>query len=159
MDLNLNHGEELIEDLLGNNREYTLALRDAFRDDSRARFRLTAIMGGLMGAIGIIFLVIPFIPGIITLWLMGMAVGMFLAGVLGLIFSRPLTDGVSVHLKVIDYVDNVIKNSDYRRPNLMDDKKDDPEEELPEKEERNDGEEGEDSEEEGPDGIGEEVLD
>jgi len=144
MDLNLNHGEELIEDLLGNNREYTLALRDAFRDDSRARFRLTAIMGGLMGAIGIIFLLIPFIPGIITLWLMGMAVGMFLAGVFGLIFSRPLADGVSVHLKVIDYVDNVIKNTDYRRPNLMDDPKEDEDED--EGEEDHDEEEGEDSE-------------
>lgn len=155
MDLNLNHGGEIMEDMLGNNREYTIALRDAFRNDSKARFRLTAIIGGLLGFVGIMFMLIPFIPGIITLWMMGMAVGMFLAGVLGLLFSMPVTDGVAIHLKVIDYVDTVIKNADYRRPNLLDDDKSDHEEI---KEDDEDGEEGEDSEE-GDDGIGEEVLD
>lgn len=153
MDLNLNHGEEIIEDMLGNNREYTLALRDAFKNDSRARFRLTAIVGGIIGFAGLMFLLMPFIPGIISLWMMGMAVGMILAGVLGLLFSMPLADGVSIHLKVIDYVDNVIKNSDYQRPNLMRDREEDMIELSSEEDEDEDEEEGESSEgpeEEGP---------
>lgn len=122
MDFNLNHGEEIIEDMLGNNREYTLALREAFKMDSKTRFRITAIIAGLFGFIGLMFLLMPFIPSFIGLWMMGMSVGMFLAGIFGLLFSMPLADGVSVHLKVIDYVDSVIKNTDYRRPNLMEDK-------------------------------------
>lgn len=125
MDLNLNHSGEMIEDLLGNDREMTLHLREAMKQDSKARFRLTAIIGGLLGFIGITFLFVPFIPGIITLWLMGMAVGMFLAAVFGLLFSMPVADSVGVHLKVIDYVDNVIKANEKKDRNLMSDRKDD----------------------------------
>lgn len=120
MDLNLNHSGDILEDLLGNDRETTIALRDAFKNDSKARFRLTAIIGGLLGGLGIMFTVLlPFIPIVVDLWLMGMAVGMFLAGLFGMLFSMPVTDSVAVHLKVINYVDNVIKNSEYKRPDLL----------------------------------------
>lgn len=152
MDFNLNHSGDMLEDLLGNDREMTIALRDAFRSDSRTRFRITAILGGLFGFLGLFFmLIMPFIPIIVDLWFMGMAVGMFLAGALGLLLSMPMTDSVSVHLKVINYVDNVIKNTEYRRPNLMDDPKDDeePEEEVDEETEEDAADEEEDEEEDG----------
>lgn len=123
MDLNLNHSGDMIEDLLGNDREMTIQLKEALKKDAKSRFRLTAIIGGLLGGIGLIFLFFPFIPRIIDLWLMGMAVGMFLAGVFGLLFSMPMTDSVGVHLKVIDYVDNVIRNPEYKNRNLMDEPK------------------------------------
>ena len=125
MDLNLNHSGEMIEDLLGNDREMTLHLRDAMKKDSKARFLLTAIIGGLLGMIGISFMFVAFIPGIVSLWMMGMAVGMFLGGVFGMLFSMPVTDSVGVHLRVIDYVDNVIKNTGYKNRNLMEDKRED----------------------------------
>lgn len=121
MDLNLNHSGEMIEDLLGNNREMTINLRDALKNDSTVKFRLTAILGIIFGFLGMTFLLMPFIPKIIPIWIMAMAVGMIIAGLFGKLFAMPLIDSVSVHLKVIDYVDNVIKNTDYRRPNLMDD--------------------------------------
>ena len=139
-----------MEDLLGNDKEITLHLRDAMKQDSRARFRVTAILGGLIGVIGIIFLFFPFIPGLITLWLMGMAVGMFLAGIFGMLLSMPVIDSVGVHLKVIDYVDNVIKNVGYRARNLMDgtEEEEDSEEAPEEEEEEEEDDEDEDEEEE-----------
>lgn len=129
MDFNLNHSGEMLEDLLGNNKEMTINLREALKEDSTVKFRLTAILGVIFGFLGITFLLMPFIPKIIPLWIMAMAVGMIIAGLFGKLFAMPMIDSVSVHLKVIDYVDNVIKNSDYRRPNLMDDPVKDSEEE------------------------------
>ena len=152
MDLNLNHSGDMLEDLLGNDKEITLHLRDAMKQDSRARFRVTAILGGLIGAIGIILLFFPFIPGLITLWLMGMAVGMFLAGLFGMLLSMPVIDSVGVHLKVIDYVDNVIKNVGYRARNLMDETEDEEDsEEAPEDEEEEEEDDEDEEEEEGTD--------
>ena len=152
MDLNLNHSGDMLEDLLGNDKEITLHLRDAMKQDSRARFRVTAILGGLIGAIGIILLFFPFIPGLITLWLMGMAVGMFLAGLFGMLLSMPVIDSVGVHLKVIDYVDNVIKNVGYRARNLMDETEDEEDsEEAPEEEEEEEEDDEDEEEEEGTD--------
>lgn len=120
MDLNLNHSGDILEDLLGNNKEYTIALRDGFKNDSKARFRMTMIIAGLIGLIGFVFLFIPFIPGIITLWILGMTVGIFVAGLFGMLFAMPVIDSVSVHLKVIDYVDTVIRNTNWSPNNLMD---------------------------------------
>lgn len=118
-DWNLNHSGELIEDLLGNNREYTKELRDGLRKDSRVRFKYTAIVGALIGFIGLCFCFVPFIPIMVSLWLIAMMIGMILGGVFGMLFSMPLTDSVSVHMKVIDYVDNVIRNTDWKPNNLM----------------------------------------
>lgn len=119
-DWELNHSGDILEDLLGNNRELTLALRDAFSKDSKARFKYTMIIALLFGVLGISFLFVRFIPMVITIWLLGMTVGMFVAGLFGMLFSMPVTDSVSVHLKVINYVDNVIRNTGWTPNNLMD---------------------------------------
>lgn len=156
MDFNLNHSGEMIEDLLGNDREMTLHLKEAMKQDAKARFRLTALIGGLLGVIGISFLFVAFIPGIITLWLMGMAVGCFVAAVLGILFSMPVTDSVSVHLKVIDYVDNVIKSNEKKDRNLMSDREEDDMIELssdPVPEEEDEEEDDDDEEEESKEGA------
>lgn len=119
-DWELNHSGDILEDMLGNNREMTLALRDSMKKDTKARFKYTMILALLIGIIGISFLFVTFIPGIISLWMLGMTVGMFLAGLFGMLFSMPVTDSVSVHLKVINYVDNVIRNTEWKPNNLMD---------------------------------------
>lgn len=154
MDLNLNHSGEMIEDLLGNDRDMTLHLREAMKQDSKARFRMTSLIAGMFGVIGISFLFVGFIPGIVSLWLMGMAVGTIIAAVFGLLFSMPVIDSVGVHLRVIDYVDNVIKANDKKDRNLMSDREEDiptvqssipvdvPTEEEEEDEEEEIGEEG-----------------
>lgn len=119
-DWELNHSGDILEDLLGNNKELTLELRDAFSKDSKARFKFTVIIALLFGVLGISFLFVGFIPGIISLWLFGMTFGMFIAGLFGMLFAMPVTDSVSVHLKVIDYVDTVIRNTGWTPNNLMD---------------------------------------
>lgn len=119
-DWSLDHSGEILEDLLGNNRELTKELRKAMTWDNKARFKFTMLIAFLFSVMGISFLFVPFIPGIITLWLFGMAVGMFVAGLFGLLFGLPVIDSVSVHMKVIDYVDNVIRNTEWTPNNLMD---------------------------------------
>ena len=119
-DWELNHSGDILEDMLGNNKEMTLALRESMKKDAKSRFKYTMIIGVLLGIIGISFLFVRFIPTIISLWMFGMTVGMFLAGLFGMLFSMPVTDSVSVHLKVINYVDNVIRNQDWKPNNLMD---------------------------------------
>lgn len=118
-DWELNHSGDILEDMLGNNREMTLALRDSMKKDAKARFKYTMILALLIGIFAISFMFIRFIPIIISLWMLGMTVGMFLAGLFGMLFSMPVTDSVSVHLKVINYVDNVIRNTDWKPNNLM----------------------------------------
>lgn len=119
-DWNLNHSGEILEDLLGNNRELTKELRKSMSWDNKARFKFTMLIAFMFSVIGISFMFVPFIPGIITLWLFGMVIGMFVAGLFGLLFGLPVIDSVSVHMKVIDYVDNVIRNTDWTPNNLMD---------------------------------------
>ena len=119
-DWELNHSGMILEDLLGNNMEMTRELRDAMSKDSKARFKYTVLIGLVFGVLGISFLFVPFIPGIITLWMFGMTFGMVIAGLFGMLFSMPVTDSVSVHMKVIDYVDNVIRNTGWTPNNLMD---------------------------------------
>lgn len=119
-DWELNHSGMILEDMLGNNKEMTRELRDAFRKDSKARFKFTMLIALMFGIIGVSFLFVRFIPNIISLWLFGMTFGMFIAGLFGMLFSMPVTDSVSVHLKVIDYVDNVIRNTGWTPNNLMD---------------------------------------
>lgn len=118
-DWNLNHSGEILEDLLGNNRELTKELRKAMTWDNKARFKFTMLIAFMFSVIGISFLFVSFIPGIISLWLFGMAVGIFVAGLFGLLFGLPVIDSVSVHMKVIDYVDNVIRNTEWKPNNLM----------------------------------------
>ena len=119
-DWELNHSGEILEDVLGNNKELTRELRRAMSWDTKARFKYTMIIAFLFAVIGISFLFVSFIPNIISLWLFGMTTGMFVAGLFGMLFSMPVTDSVGVHLKVIDYVDNVIRNTGWRPNNLMD---------------------------------------
>ena len=118
-DWQLNHSGPIMEDLLGNNKEMTIALRNALKDDSKSRFRYTVVVAAMLGMVGLTFIFVPFIPKIVVLWFVAMMIGMVVAGLFGKLFSMPVTDSVSVHLKVIDYVDNVILTA--RRPNnLMD---------------------------------------
>ena len=119
-DWELNHSGDIMEDMLGNNRDMTLALRDSLRADSKSRFKYTMIVAMLLGILGVSFLFVSFIPKIIALWLLGMVAGMFIAGLFGMLFSMPVTDSVSVHLRVINYVDNVIRNTGWTPNNLMD---------------------------------------
>ena len=119
-DWNLNHSGDIMEDMLGNNREMTMALRDALANDSKSRFKYLMLIAFLIGIVGISFLFVGFVPTIISLWLLGMVVGMFIAGLFGMLFSMPVTDSVSVHLRVINYVDNVIRNTGWTPNNLMD---------------------------------------
>ena len=119
-DWELNHSGDILEDMLGNNKEATRELKKAMQFDNKARFKFTMIVAFLLGIIAISFLFVRFIPNIISLWMFGMVAGMFLAGIFGMLFSMPVIDSVSVHLKVIDYVDNVIRNTDWSPNNLMD---------------------------------------
>lgn len=119
-DWELNHSGEILEDLLGNNKELTKELKDAFSRDNKTRFKFTILIGLLLGVLGISFLFVGFIPNIISLWLLGMTFGMIVAGLFGMLFALPVIDSVSVHMKVIDYVDNVIRNTGWTPNNLMD---------------------------------------
>lgn len=146
-DWNLNHSGEILEDLLGNNRELTKELRKSMSWDNKARFKFTMLIAFMFSVIGISFMFVSFIPGIITLWIFGMVIGMFVAGLFGLLFGLPVIDSVSVHMKVIDYVDNVIRNTDWTPNNLMDGSVtaaeiiEDESDEVDESEEDDDGEE------------------
>ena len=123
--------------------------------DNKVRFKFTMLITFMFSVIGISFLFVPFIPGIISLWLFGMAVGMFVAGLFGLLFGLPVIDSVSVHMKVIDYVDNVIRNTEWRPNNLMEGSM--TAAELIEKE--NEQVPNSDIDDEGDDGYGEETED
>ena len=130
-------------------------LRKAMTWDNKARFKFTMLIAFMFSVIGISFLFVSFIPGIISLWLFGMAVGMFVAGLFGLLFGLPVIDSVSVHMKVIDYVDNVIRNTEWTPNNLMDGSM--TAAELVERE--NEGVPIRDIDDEGDDGYGEEAED
>ena len=119
-DWELNHSGVILEDLLGNNKEMTRELRDAFRKDSKTRFKFTMLIALMFGVLGISFLFVSFIPNVISLWMFGMTFGMFIAGLFGMLFSMPVADSVALHMKVIDYVDNVIRNTGWTPNNLMD---------------------------------------
>ncbi len=147
-DWNLNHSGDILEDMLGNNREMTLALRDSMKKDSKTRSKFIMVIGLMFGIIGISFLFVKFIPGIISLWLLGMCVGMIVASLFGRLFSMPVIDSVSVHLKVINYVDNVIRNTDWKPNNLMEGSITGEELVMNESEEAEEDEDDEDGEEE-----------
>lgn len=129
-DWSLNHSGDMIEDLLGNSKEMTLNLADAMRQDSYVRFKLTLIVALVLSILSTVCML--FLPLAIAFWMYGAVLGMFVAGLLGILFSMPPIDSVAVHMKVIDYVDNVIKNEDYKRPGLLDDSEEDEEEEVEE---------------------------
>ena len=154
-DWNLNHSGEILEDLLGNNRELTKELRKSMTWDNKTRFKFTMLIAFMFSVMGISFLFVSFIPGIITLWLFGMAIGMFVAGLFGLLFGLPVIDSVAVHMKVIDYVDNVIRNTEWTPNNLMDGSM--TAAELVERE--NEQVPNRDIDDEGDDGYGEETED
>ena len=119
-DWELNHSGEILEDMLGNNKEATRELRKAMSWDNKARFKFTMLIAFLLVIVAISFLFVRFIPGIVSLWIFGMVAGMFIAGLFGMLFSMPVIDSVGVHLRVIDYVDNVIRNTQWTPNNLMD---------------------------------------